>query len=389
MLDNPNDRQPSNSRSARRSGLCLASCVLLVLAVLLVAGGVFVLIGVAVWAMPKLPESARAMALLGGVFSLLAMLALAVIAFVLILHFRITSRAAEAEARMPIGKGSHPDAAPSAPGDVAALTEHLIELGHTMSQAVQVLKEINENTLLDEPARRNKHELFAQQHRKTVFVEVERLLRERQWARAKALLTGLQHRYADSEDIKTYVAKLAERREKAFAEDLGRTKKNIDDLIAISAWDKAAVEAERLLEQHPDADAAKNLVTAVLERREQFREEQLKRLSAEVQKCVARKRWNEAVQAARQLVEKYPDSPDAAAVEERLPTLMENAEIEKRQQLEEQIRDLVQRHNFVQAEELAKHVIESYPGSPQADALTDQLARLGELARQQEKEIQL
>ena len=130
-------------------------------------------------------------------------------------------------------------------------------------------------------------------------------------------------------------------------------------------------------------------IAHVRQQRETFRNTQLKRLADEIQKSVARKRWNDALHAARQLIEKYPDSPDAATIEEQLVTLPQNAEIEKRQQLEDRIRDLVQQHNFVQAEELARHVIATYPDSPQAQALAQQLPRLQELAGQQEKEIQL
>ena len=66
-----------------------------------------------------------------------------------------------------------------------------------------------------------------------------------------------------------------------------------------------------------------------------------------------------------------------------LPTLGEpasNWEIEKRQKLEAQIMDLAKRGRYMEAVELARKVIARYPDSPQAEALRLRLDRLVELA---------
>jgi len=358
--------------------------VLYVLAGVIVLGAVCVLAGY-IWQAIK---NNNGELVFRGLGVGLALLTLGAIEFLLALHLKMRVEAevgrhgAEAvragQARGEIGVGA------SVGGD---LESRISELVQTMGQMTQLLREINENTLLDEEGRRAKFELLADQQRKAMFVEVDRLVREREWARAKTLLEGLLIKYPGNADVQQKMNRLEELRKQAFNEDLNRTKKAIHDLIAISAWDKAADQAETLLEKHPEADEAKELVAYVSAERQRFRQEQLKRISAEIQRNIARKRWTDALQAGRQLIEKYPDSVEAEAVRNQLKTLEENAEIETRQHLEEQIKDLVRRRSFVQAVELAKHVIATYPNSPQARALTGQLAELEKRARQQEDDI--
>jgi hypothetical protein len=265
----------------------------------------------------------------------------------------------------------------------------LANLSQSINLAVEQLKEIKENTLLDDRAKKNKREQFAEFDRKSVFVEIDRLARTHEWARAKTLLDGLQHKYPDHADVRQAFESLEQLRKQAFKDDVARTKKTIHDFMAISAWDRAAAHAEVLLEKHPDMNEPKELLAHVFTERQKFREEHLKRISNDVQQSINRKRWSDALQGGRQLIDKYPDSVEAEALRNQLETLETNTEIEKRQQLEEQIKDLIHRRKFVQALELAKHVIETYPGSPQAQALRAQTVKLEELARQQEKEIEL
>jgi len=378
MLDNTSSPNGQTQGSPRRFDPRWLGLILFA-----IAAAVLIFICVVMSIRPAWGGSTRVLATLAAVFAFLTLCGLAVIAFILAMHLRLARRAVGYERPSP-GKPQE-----SPPGDLHALTERVTELSRTMSRAVHLLEEVNENTLLDEPSRQVKFELFARQHRNAVFLEVDRLFHRRRWAHAAVLLDGLDQKYPDNDDVKEYVKNLNELRKQALSEDIARTRKNIDNLVAISAWDKAAAEAETLLEQHPDAEPVKQLVAHVLQQRERFREEQLKRLSNEIQKCVTRKRWTDAMQAARQLIDKYPDSPEAAGIEDQIPTLTENANIEKRQQLEEQIRDLIRRRNFLQAQELAGHVIETYPDSPQANALRGQLAKLKKLAADQEQEFRL
>ncbi|MFA5865956.1 MAG: hypothetical protein WC975_14885 [Phycisphaerae bacterium] len=258
-----------------------------------------------------------------------------------------------------------------------------------LDQANKLLQEINENTLLDETSRRQKYEFLAHQERKRIFNDIDRLVQDREWAQAKVLLEGMLTKYPANPEVLGYINRIEDLRKRAFNEELIQTRKIITDLVAISAWDKSIRQAESLMEKHPDMPAAKELMLHVRAERNKFREDQIKRMYADIQRSIGKKRWNDALQIGRQLTDKYPDSVEAEALREQLKTLETNAEIERRQELEEQIKDLVRRRNFIQALELARYVIEHYPTSPQATALRGQIDKLEELSKQQEKEITL
>ncbi len=269
------------------------------------------------------------------------------------------------------------------------ITQNIEHLQSQIDHAVKLLQEINENTLLNEQGRQQKIEFLALQERKRSFNDIDRLIQEREWAQAKTILELLIRKYPDNPDVKQQMIQLESLRKDAFNEELAQARKTITNFIAISAWDKAIRLAENLIEKHPDMPEARQLLQNIRTERARFREEQIKRMYCDIQKSIARKRWNDALQIGRQLIEKYPDSVEAETIRSQITTLETNAEIEKRQELEEQIKDLVRRRNFIQAVELARFVIANYPTSPQANALRDQLAKLEELAKQQEKEIPL
>ena len=72
----------------------------------------------------------------------------------------------------------------------------------------------------------------------------------------------------------------------------------------------------------------------------------------------------------------------AAAVRQQMATLKANAEIETRQELENEIKELIRTKKFADALDLAQQVIANYPDSPQAEALRSQLPRLQQRAKE-------
>jgi len=277
---------------------------------------------------------------------------------------------------------------PPAPGG-DLIIQDMERLHLQMDQAVKLLQDINENTLLDEAGRRQKYEFQSRQERKRIFIDIDKLVQDREWAQVKALLENMQQKYPESPDVEGYIKQVEELRKQAFNEELSQTRRRVADFVAISAWDKAIRAAESLMEKHPDMPATKELLLHLRNERGRFREEQIKRMYADIQRSIGKKRWNDALSVTQQLMGKYPDSVEAETLRSQLSTLEGNAEIEKRQQLEEQIKDLIHRRNFIQARELAKYVLEHYPSSPQASALRKQITKLEELAGQQEKDLQL
>lgn len=254
-----------------------------------------------------------------------------------------------------------------------------------LNEIRDIMKDINENLLLTEEGKIRKLEVLALQEIHQGLKKVEEYVEARQWHKARDILDMLSIKYPDNTDVKTRLERLKEEQEKAFSEEFTRTKKLINDLIAISAYNKALQHAQALLEKYPNSPAVKELIETVRHEKEKFCNEQIRHMYNEIEKAIERKRWNDALTVAYQLLEKYPDCPESQILREKLETLKTNAEIERRQNLEEQYKDLLKRKHFIQALELARYIITTYPNSPQAKALQEQIPKLEELVEKEEK----
>ncbi len=380
---NLTDQNKENDLSRRKSFLRTLSSSWMIPAAFIITLGATWLIIYGVWRI-TVPQENKLLAVL-ILASAGILLAAAALMFILTLIYKllidISNRSSNPIVIQPAKSGA---------ADADQLEKDIKQIGLQISQMVKLLNDVNENILMDEQSKRKKFEFLVNQKIQSALSDVETLISNSEWAGARAILDTLIKKYPEkSEELQEKLKRLEDRRREAFNQELIKTRKLINDFIAISAWDKAMRQAEALLEKHPDAEEAKELVAQISQERQKFRAEQIKRMEADIQRSITRKRWNDALQIAQQLIDKYPDSPEAEILREKMDTLRANAEIEKRQQLEEQIKDLIKRRNFIQAVELGKYVIQEYPDSPQAQALREQMEKLQELAAQQEKEIKL
>ncbi len=209
---------------------------------------------------------------------------------------------------------------------------------------------------------------------------VDELLSEGEFHKAGELATTLRSRYGTDNRVAMLSNRIESARRLRESRDLAEISQEVADLVSMSAWSQARQRAQFLQEQHPDSPEARQLMLRIEGDFRVAQEEQQRRMYAEVQRFVSRKRWSEALAAAHTFIERFAGSDDAEAVRMQLPTLEANAEIETRQQLEAQIMALVKHGRYIEATALAKRVIEQYPDSPQAEALRRQIDRLEELA---------
>ena len=101
---------------------------------------------------------------------------------------------------------------------------------------------------------------------------------------------------------------------------------------------------------------------------------------AQAQEAANRREWKTALSLALTVIQRFPKSPEAQALRMQLPTLRENAEIQARQRMEAEIRDLIKARRFDEALRITDELIQQYPNSPQAAVLREQLPRLEEKA---------
>jgi tetratricopeptide (TPR) repeat protein len=158
--------------------------------------------------------------------------------------------------------------------------------------------------------------------------------------------------------------------------------KMVEDLMAVSRFDEALEEARQLAEEQPDDASMSALLARVQRERDAYRAERIARLYNQVERHVSARQWDRALADARELIEAYPDAPQARQVRGQIETLQDNARIQAARAMGARIRDLIARRRFAEALTLAEELIEHHPDTAAAEDLRRQLPRLRERAQQ-------
>jgi len=211
--------------------------------------------------------------------------------------------------------------------------------------------------------------------------QVHALTAKGDFAQAGEVAESLRRKYPKETWAEELVVEVERAREQHEAEDVNSYTKQVEDLISISAWERARQLVQQLIERHPDAAQARQLLLRVEKRHRAFQIEQMRRMNAEIQRYANERKWEEALAAAKAFLARFPHSEDAETLKLQVPTLEANAQIEVRQRLEAEIMECAKQGRYIEAAQLARKVIEQYPESPQAQVLRSQLNRLEELAQ--------
>lgn len=247
-------------------------------------------------------------------------------------------------------------------------------------EMIVLLREMRDNSLLSGEQKRAKLARIASEQRNALANGVKSFLAKGEYHRALSLVDELEKRFGSdtaSERMRTQIKTSRDEAERADIEDSTR---KVDNLTSIHAWPRAEELAAELVDRHPDAPAARGLLSRVQRGRQKADDQHRLAAYAEIQGFTSRKEWKQALGAARQFLAKYPKSLEAEALSAQIATLEANAEIHERHELELEIRELVKDKRYAEAVDLAKKIIDRYPDSPQAEALASQLPRLEERA---------
>ncbi len=245
---------------------------------------------------------------------------------------------------------------------------------------LDILMDIRDNSLLSVEERREKQTRVAEEDFHEAGLQIHPLIEKGEFAKARQITDAILRKYPHDDRTSELSAQVERAREQQESDDVVSCEKQVNDLISISAWGRARELAQQLQRRHPDSAEARRLLLRIERDHRLFEEEQRRRMNAEVQRLVTRRRWEEALAAARTFIERFPGCEESEAVRMQLPTLEANAEIEQRQRVEGRIMEYVKHGRYMEAVSLSRQVIEEFPDSPQAEALRAQLPRLEELA---------
>ncbi|MCD4825446.1 MAG: hypothetical protein K8S55_12685 [Phycisphaerae bacterium] len=153
------------------------------------------------------------------------------------------------------------------------------------------------------------------------------------------------------------------------------------DLMSVARFDEAVKLAEQLQQQYPESSDAGHLLDRVQREADTYQGEQRRRLYAIVHEHAETRQWTDALAAAHRLTETYPESPEATKVHTLMPTLVDNTRIQEVRQFRDRIVDMMDRRRYTEAVDLARHVVENYPETAAAEELRAQMPQLTELAK--------
>lgn len=250
-------------------------------------------------------------------------------------------------------------------------------------ELASLLREVRDITLLNDAERAKRLEMQARGTARRLTDEVPSLLREHNWIEAQRRVQEARERFPTLSEWDALERQIEQVRSQVEARDLESATRQVNDLAVLGAWERAYEVVLELMERHPNSPKTAELAKRVSQERERSEAENRARLMAQAQEAVHGRDWNGAMTLSTQLIERYPRSPEAHALRIQLPTLRENAEIQTRKYLEAEIRKHIEEHRYRDAVRLANELIERYPDSPQAQVLRDQYDKLAEKAAMQ------
>ena len=254
------------------------------------------------------------------------------------------------------------------------------DLQAAVGELVNLAREMRDISLLSEAERAARLKVQGAALAKRLQQEIPALLQEHRWVEARLRVQQARERFPSMSDWDVLEQQIEQMRAGVEARDVEAAIRQVNDLAGLDAWDRATKVVQELLERHPNSAKAQELARRVALQREKGDAEKRARLMSQAQEAVNRRQWQRALSLANEMIRLFPRSAEAEALRHQLPTLAENAEIQTRQQMEADFRELMRQRRYDEALRLARELIERYPNSPQAQVLRDQLPRLEQKA---------
>lgn len=212
------------------------------------------------------------------------------------------------------------------------------------------------------PARQRLHSCLIRQSAEAVIAAINR----RQLAQARLIMRQAEARFGSATMLQRLDANIEETARRNEPLDYAHTRRIVEGHIGAGNWAQAEEAASRLCAEHPPSARCKQL----------WDDTRRGRLHAHIQACGTARHWAEALAATEEFLDRFAQSVEAEALRSQVETIRINVEIEQRRHYEDRFRELIAVQKFDDALRLARVVVQRFPGSPQAAALRPQIALL-------------
>lgn len=249
----------------------------------------------------------------------------------------------------------------------------------TFERISLLLEDIRELSMMNEPQRQSAYRQHVELQKQEALGQVAKLIQDQQWGQAHQLLQRMEAQFINDAEVAQARQQLDSARGAVEAEVFGQTRQRVESLMTGSSWDQALIVSQRFADDFPTHAGGQELLHRVVKERDLFRESAVGRLNHEIRVEIDNRNWRQALSLARNLIEMYPDHPRTHLIRQQLKTIEDNAEIEERQEQEVRIQELLRARRFQEAIDLAEELIDRYPNSPQAESLEKLLPQMRDM----------
>jgi len=213
---------------------------------------------------------------------------------------------------------------------------------------------------------------------------IQAALARQSWDQGQELLDEYDTRFGADRRAQALRSGLAQQRREAEDERKAGLTTRIEDFMSAGRFDEARKIGLQLQESFPDDPDVQRQMERIDRESQAYQQDQVQRLYRKVQGQAKQRHWQAALEAAEQLQRQVPRSPESQLVEVIMETLRDNARLERVRELRDGIRDLIARRRYGEALELARQVVSDYPETAAARELSAQMDRLEARAQQEE-----
>lgn len=255
-----------------------------------------------------------------------------------------------------------------------------------LQRVVVLLEELRDAVLLDENERRQRRMAMLSARADALAAEASTAIGGRHWGRAHQLIGALNSIKPDDPRLPDLNKRLLDARRAAEDHALARLRATVEDQMALGQWDEAFNTAGKFAADFPDNAEGQGLLQRVTRERDIYIETTAGALYDEIKQDIDRRNWRRALAGAQRLLERFPDHRKSEKIRGQLRTIQDNAQIEQRQEQETRIGELIRAKRLHEAIEMAEDLVQLFPDSPQAERLREMLPKLRDRAIQQEAE---
>ncbi|NNM84575.1 MAG: hypothetical protein HKL96_02290 [Phycisphaerales bacterium] len=248
---------------------------------------------------------------------------------------------------------------------------------------VDLLSQLRDYSLMDDTQRKSVAIRHWSQRKASLLEEFDLQLRDQNWLAADETIKALRAMLPEDPIGGELAARLHAQQSMVVERALEDASERVRHAVGLGAWDQVEQLVRELQGRFPKDSAVQAFITQVRQEQTSFYREEFQNLLASLKEATEHRQWQRAVLYAQQLMDRYPDEKLVDRIRQDFSTLQSNADAQERQEEESLFKDLLQRQRFEEALEVANRIMDRFPHSASAEAVSKLLPKVIELVKQE------